>query len=317
MRSVLSIVCLIGILSPQGLGEGNQDPCRTNPIGERHGPYLGETPPGTEPKVFAPTLVSSACSEHSVPAFSPDGREAVWTRMIQGSREARILYTREEATGWTEPVIASFITGGDAFYPFFSSDGQELYYVSPDWFGRSLKRSRRDGNGWSRPRKVGSPMKDKQLMWSASMSEAGNVYFVLIDDQGTERIYGARRTDRGYGSEEMLGEEVNYPGYSASTPFISPDGSYLLFSSSRPGGAGSWDLFISFLTGDGSWSDACNLGPTINTAAIEHSPGVTPDGAYLFFLRGSDVYWVNADVIDQARGGDCGASHYPSDRHFR
>ena len=317
MRSVLSFVCLIGILSLQGWGEGSQDPCGALPIGERHGPYLGETPPGTEPEVFAPKLVSTACSEHSVPAFSPDGREAVWTRMVEGSREARILYTREEAAGWTEPEIASFITGGDAFYPFFSADGRELYYVSPDLFGRSLKRSRREGNDWSRPRKVGSPMKDKQLMWSASMSGTGTIYFVLIDDQGIERIFRARRTGRGYGDEERLGDEVNLPGYSASTPFIAPDESYLLFSSSRPGGAGAWDLFVSFPTADGSWSDACNLGPTINTAAIEHSPGVTPDGAYVFFIRGSDAYWVKADAIEQARGSDCGASLYPGARHFR
>ena len=317
MRSVLSIIILTGILVPQGVDQGSQGPCRTQPIGERHGPYLGEIPPGNEPKIFAPNLVSSACSEHSVPAFSPDGREAVWTRMVEGSRKARLLYTREEAAGWTEPGIATFITGGDAFYPFFSVDGGELYYVSRDLFSRSLKRTRREGDGWSRPRKVGSPMKDKQLMWSASMSGTGTVYFVLIDDGGVERIYRARRTERGYDDEEMLSEEVNLAGYSASTPFIAPDESYLLFSSPRPGGSGAWDLLISFTAADGSWSDACNLGPTINTGAIEHSPGVTPDGAYLFFIRGSDAYWVKADAIERTREGGCGATFNPGGGLFR
>lgn len=312
MRSALSIIIIIGVLLPRGAEQGGQGPCMTQPIGERRGPYLGEIPPGSEPKVFASNLVSSACSEHSVPAFSPDGREAVWTRMVEGSRKARLLYTREEPGGWTEPGIATFITGGDAFYPFFSADGGEIYYVSRDLFSRSLKRTRRGEDGWSRPRKVGSPLADRHLMWSASMSETGTVYFVLTDDEGVERIYRARRANGGYGDKERLPEEVNLPGYSASTPFIARDESYLLFSSPRPGGGGAWDIFISFIAADGSWSDACSLGPTINTGAIEHSPGVTPDGAYLFFIRGADVYWVKADALERSREGGCGGVLAPA-----
>ena len=70
-------------------------------------------------------------------------------------------------------------------------------------------------------------------------------------------------------------------------PYISPDGSYLIFD--REG------LNISFSREDGSWSTSESLG-------LEGTcPYVSPDGKYLFFLKMgmgyNDVYWVDASVL--------------------
>ena len=44
-----------------------------------YGDYLGQTPPGDTPLVFAPGIVSTdSLIEHSAPAFSPDGKEVFW-----------------------------------------------------------------------------------------------------------------------------------------------------------------------------------------------------------------------------------------------
>jgi hypothetical protein len=42
------------------------------------GDYLGQTPPGDIPVIFAPGIISSEDQEHGVPAFSPDGKEVFW-----------------------------------------------------------------------------------------------------------------------------------------------------------------------------------------------------------------------------------------------
>jgi L-ascorbate metabolism protein UlaG (beta-lactamase superfamily) len=42
------------------------------------GDYLGQTPPGDTPLVFARGIVSTDDLEHSAPAFSPDGNEVFW-----------------------------------------------------------------------------------------------------------------------------------------------------------------------------------------------------------------------------------------------
>jgi hypothetical protein len=81
-------------------------------------------------------------------------------------------------------------------------------------------------------------------------------------------------------------------------PYISPDGSYLLFSR-------DYDLFISFRNGNGAWKEARKLDAPINSPGIEICPIVSPDRKYLFFLsqRGSEshVWWVSARFIERMR----------------
>jgi Tol biopolymer transport system component len=60
-------------------------------------------------------------------------------------------------------------------------------------------------------------------------------------------------------------------------PYISPDGSYLLFSR-------DYDLFISFCARDGAWKEARKLDAPINSPSIEICPIISPDGKYLFFI---------------------------------
>ncbi len=39
------------------------------------GPYLGQIPPGLEPEIFAPGIISFADHNESHPTFLPDGKE--------------------------------------------------------------------------------------------------------------------------------------------------------------------------------------------------------------------------------------------------
>ncbi len=88
-------------------------------------------------------------------------------------------------------------------------------------------------------------------------------------------------------------------------PFIAPDESYLIFSRSVPEEKGRSDLFISFHDSKNGWTQAVNMGDSVNSLHNETSPVVTPDGKFLFFLRVSgdvnDVYWMDAGVIDDIR----------------
>jgi hypothetical protein len=134
--------------------------------------------------------------------------------------------------------------------------------------------------------------------------------------------------DGHYLAPELLPATVNAPTHDW-TPFVAPDESYLLFSSLRPGGFGEGDIYVSFRTGDDSWTPAINLGSSINERFNERYPCVSPDGRYLFFvsdkvapalLEGenlareefvqhysrpgngwSDVYWVDAAVLDRLK----------------
>lgn len=93
-------------------------------------------------------------------------------------------------------------------------------------------------------------------------------------------------------------EELPFNGENFSTehPALSPDEKTLIFSSDRPGGYGSFDLYKVTLLDNGSFSTVVNLGPTINTEYREQFPFVSSRN-HLYFasdghfgLGGLDIF---------------------------
>lgn len=81
---------------------------------------------------------------------------------------------------------------------------------------------------------------------------------------------------------------------------ISQDGEWLIFTGcNRPDGFGSCDLYISYKTPDGRWTDAENMGPKINTEFWESVPTLSPDKKDLYFSSrrpggyGAGDIWVS------------------------
>ena len=76
---------------------------------------------------------------------------------------------------------------------------------------------------------------------------------------------------------------VNLPDSWESQPTLSANGDRLIFTSNRKGGFGGLDLYEVLRKPDGSWSEAKNLGPRVNTSDDEKSPFLHADGHTLFF----------------------------------
>ncbi len=68
---------------------------------------------------------------------------------------------------------------------------------------------------------------------------------------------------------------------------IMPDGRTLYFDLERKGGYGGRDIWVSTLTGDGTWDGPANLGPSVNGPGNETRPFVTSDGKELYFTGDS------------------------------
>jgi Tol biopolymer transport system component len=80
-----------------------------------------------------------------------------------------------------------------------------------------------------------------------------------------------------------LGPVVNSPANDFA-PHISRNGLSLYFASTRDGGFGGEDLWVSQRASrDDPWGPPVNLGPVINTGALERSPALSRDGHFLFF----------------------------------
>ncbi|WP_288132799.1 hypothetical protein [Microbulbifer sp.] len=260
------------------------------------GPYLGQNPPGLEPEVFAPGIVSIA-SWGDAGRFSPDMDEfhvLRWGRENNQRVTESVTFKRMD-NRWHEVAVP----GRDGV-PFFSPDGKTLH------FGKRYKERTKDG--WSEMKSLGSPYEEIRIM-SLTASENGTYVFDEVGTGGDGIIRYSRLVDGKREEPKPFGKEINTGTWNAH-PFIAPDESYIMWDGDRENGYGSSDLYISFRKPDGSWGEAINLGDKVNTDAEEGGPQITPDGKYLFFNRvvtrksgatDSDLYWVDARIIEGLR----------------
>ena len=79
-----------------------------------------------------------------------------------------------------------------------------------------------------------------------------------------------------------LGTSINSSGWE-SQPYVSSDGKMLLFSSTRKGGKGGSDIWMSVKLKNGKWSQPVNMGDSINTSGNEMAPFLYADNKTLLF----------------------------------
>ncbi len=128
---------------------------------------------------------------------------------------------------------------------------------------------------------------------------------------GQEDLCVARRQGRNDPWEEPvnLGSTVN-SSYQEWFSSISQDGLSLYFSSTRPGGSGGWDLWMTTRgTKDENWGAPVNLGKTVNSSGDEHQPNILADGCTLLLdstrpdgYGGLDIWITKRDTKDDAWG---------------
>jgi hypothetical protein len=80
-----------------------------------------------------------------------------------------------------------------------------------------------------------------------------------------------------------IGAPVN-SGANEMNAALSPDELSLYFVSTRSGGQGGADIWVSRrATLDAPWGEPVNLGPNVNGSGLDAAPVVSPDGHLLFF----------------------------------
>lgn len=136
-----------------------------------------------------------------------------------------------------------------------------------------------------------------------SVANSGNLYFTANDGED-QWIAVSRFEDGSYQEPTAMGPEINDLDSSAH-PFIDPDERYLIFDiiSGIEGSQYMNDLYISFRNPDGSWTEAIDMGAPVNTDELESCAFVSRDGAWLFFCRAGNIFWVDAAIIETWRPG--------------
>lgn len=299
------------------------------------GPYLGQEPPGLEPVLFAPGIVSTDTAEWST-AVTPDGLEVFFGLFAEGS--TYILHMKSVRGRWTEPAVASFSGKYPDYDLTMSPNGNRVYFTSlrpasgvgPQIDSPDVWYVDRTEQGWGDPVRLPEPINTDGWELYPSESRDGFLYFFSSRPGGfgSFDVYRAAMEGDELGQPANLGPAVNTER-GETDAYISPDGDYLVFSSKRDQGFGDSDLYVSFKLPDHTWTKARNLGAPVNTEHREFCPSVSPDGKYLFFTSRRpkntkipryrntarealglapdperadiDIYWLDARYLDKLR----------------
>lgn len=336
-RTLGVLMCLVAAAcSPMG-GE-KPTASSENAFPELRGPYLGQKPPGLEPQLFAPGIVSTGLATRDV-AMTPDGQEFYFGVTVNG--HSMIMVTKQVDGVWTEPAVAPFSGRFNDLEPAISPDGQRFFFLSarppegqeekPGWAYQDIWVMDRVGDGWSEPVNLGPPVSTEAAEYYPSITTDGTIYFTREREDGVSVTMRSRLVDGVYTEAEELGPEVNC-GSNRFNVRVAPDESFAIVPAvGREDSLGGPDYYIVFRSPDDTWSEPINMGPAINQpAGREWSASLSPDGKYLFFMSSrtvdsapldlsgttiyqlldlstepgqgsSDIWWVSTEIIDQLR----------------
>ena len=263
--------------------------------------YLGQTPPGDTPKIFAPGLLAGK-GEFTAnrTAISPDGKEIYYctNKSWKNSNDLKVKYFKYNGKKWIGPVILNEHLGQTSMSP----DGQSLYFAS-DQSGGTVYKSDRTKTGWSAPVVY---LDRNYVVYDFMPTKSGNKYAASNGTWGNPSDANAWRFSVMPASDadttiQNLGSPLNSEGFNGDF-FVSPDESYMIISTKETRHF-ECELYISFRKKDKTWTDPQSLGPLINDGlAHRYGQYVSPDGKYLFYTSGESekdcaIYWVRFDRL--------------------
>jgi hypothetical protein len=182
------------------------------------------------------------------PCLSPDGKKLYY---VQFERPGGYggwdiwLSTWDSLNGeWGIPenLGPTINTAGSEWGPFVSPNGSKLYF-SDSW---GIRVSEWTGSDWGPPVLLDTTVNCGRNEEHPSVTaNDSTLYFTRWGGPNlTYYLCVSHWTGEGWGSAELLPPHVSDSG-GAGQSYITPDGSRLYFTSARPGGVGSGDIWVS------------------------------------------------------------------------
>jgi Tol biopolymer transport system component len=218
---------------------------------------------------------------------------------------------RREGDTWTRPRTAGFSGEFSDVDITFSPDGSRVFFASerphPQTADMDIYYLQKTQTGWSEPLHAGLEVNTVHNEVYPTLSGRGNLFFASNrpGGHGDKDIYTARLIDGRLTEVRNLGPAINTANLESDC-FVAPDESYILFNSIRPENDNRIQIYVSFQTEAGEWTEAVKLPEAVNVAGEGTGfPTLTPDGAYLLYSgrRGDQraVFWVSTEVVTEMR----------------
>ena len=223
-------------------------------------------------------------SAYYEPAISPDGQQFFFVAAARGSDSNDIWVMDREGAAWGTPrkLDAPINTSGKEYFPSLTRDGTLYFTREGDTPGQeAIYRSRWADGRYGEPERLPANVNSGKSQFNAFIAPDESYLIVPVwgreDSLGSVDYYVVFRNENDEWSQPVnMGPEINTAGGREYTPYVSPDGRYFFFMSTR--------------------SPENESGPpggyTLDFLAKVHS---RPENGQ------SDIYWIDASVIDTLR----------------
>ncbi|MEO6844754.1 MAG: flagellar motor protein MotB, partial [Ginsengibacter sp.] len=150
-------------------------------------------------------------------------------------------------------------------------------------FAIDYAKSHPDTNYVFAPKNLGDSINTAALEYFPSLTIDGKKLIFTRRQNNKETFYESDLENGIWSKAFPLIGKINSPEFNVGAQNISQDGEWLVYTGCNfPGGFGSCDLYISYLTKSG-WSEPQNLGGNVNTEFWESCPSLSPDKKDLYF----------------------------------
>jgi OOP family OmpA-OmpF porin len=234
---------------------------------------------------------------------------------------ALLFFVSINFSGWAQSLSEKSFKLANSSYdeqaPVISPDGSTLYLtVAKHPKNVGGKKDEGDiwvctkiGSEWSAPIHAGNILNNSSYNAVAGISADGEKLFLLSHYSAngkpkTQGISISRKTGSGWSDPE----NITIPYFMNRSSFLQgqfiKNESVFVFSADSYGTVGAEDIYVTFKDGAGRWSEARNVGSTINTKLQEQSPSLSDDGRHLFFASNGRNGFGSFDIYSSERLDD-------------
>jgi hypothetical protein len=277
------------------------------------------------PVPFNPVNIGSAINttdDEYWPSITADGQTLMFTRQPvshSGSSSKEFLQEDFFLSFFTDDVWQKAINAGTPLNTrqnegaqSLSSNGRYMYFTACDRPGGmgscDIYFSAFNDGKWSEPYNLRTPVNSSHWESQPSISADGKTLFFSSNRPGgmggKDLWYSIMNDKNQWTTPVNMGDKINTDGDEMS-PFIHFDGKTLYFASDGRTGLGGFDIYLTRMNIDSTWSEPQNLGYPINTYNDEMGLVIESGGQKAYFssirdkTNGKDIFYF--DLYESVR----------------
>ncbi len=196
--------------------------------------------------------------------------------------------------------------------PVISPDGSKMYFTRSKHPG-NVGGKKDPGDIWvadlngvdQEASNLGAPVNTDEMNAVIGFSNDGNImYLQTHNKQKTGGVSFSRKISSGWSKPQAMPVDYFRNKSDLQSMCISQDGKTIIMSIESYSTYGAEDLYVSFLQGNGSWSEPKNLGSVVNTRFQETTPRLADDNVTLFFSSNGHEGYGGRDIFVTQRLDD-------------